>query len=234
MAAPEFARHRSPGTDPTTAARRLLAGIALPILLTMWAQARAPRLLGEGMDVPTMPLRGRILHALAQAYPDPVDLRLLFTVWGCEASRIQSIAAELTSSGLACVAPTVSTEAAAATGGQRFCITELGLSVANGHAPDASSAREWIQRMEANTLRSLLRRRIVVAHQRDAHVPRLLSALDALDDAMLLDAARIWAGQRVDEWDVLAQALRTAASGEDAPVRQRRTKAYESRRSSLK
>src|SRR5262252_3706840 len=92
-----------------------------------------------GMRVESLekPVVDRVLQAMAQVYPDPVDLVLLSMVMGCDIGALRSATVVLASEGLAQAqlvfeGPQTHPEAQ--------CITDRGMAVAYGFAADANDA----------------------------------------------------------------------------------------------
>ena len=56
------------------------------------------------MEVLGKPAAGSVLQAMAEAYPDRVDLGLLAVVLGCERPSVDAAVTELVSAGYACSA----------------------------------------------------------------------------------------------------------------------------------
>ena len=120
--------------------------------------------LGEHVESLDKPVGEKVLHAMAQAFPDPVDPYLLSVVIGCDRVLIESSIRALVGSGLA--RARVVREGA----DERLdspCITDIGMAVAAGMADDANQATTLLIQLEAKTLRQLDARRIGDS-QRDA------------------------------------------------------------------
>src|SRR5437867_3515117 len=85
---------------------------------------------GDVVEAMEKPAASSVLQAMAEAYPDRVDMGLLAMVLGCEAGTVESMVGELTATGLAdadsAPADTNSHPAPA--------ITESGMAVACGLA----------------------------------------------------------------------------------------------------
>jgi hypothetical protein len=102
------------------------------------------------VDVKDQPAARSVLQAMAEAYPDRVDLGLLAVVLGCERAAVDAAVCELMAAGLA------QDEAAAdSPQGHAACITEGGMALASGQAQAGESAAEVVQRLEVNTLLQL-------------------------------------------------------------------------------
>jgi len=158
------------------------------------------------------PVVDRVLQAMAQAYPDPVDLYLLSMVMGCDVACLRAATAKLLRAGLA------HAHVPADGGDPRPAsprITDRGMAVAVGVAADAAEAGELLDRLEAQTLRSLLSLRVRASRLPAAQAEALCAALVGVPDAALVDAAQAWAHQPVSDWRALIGML---LAGE-APVR---------------
>jgi hypothetical protein len=149
------------------------------------------------------PLGNRVLQAMAQVYPDPVDLALLSMVTGCELGALQAQTARFIRDGLA--------QAPAAAGApcppQSARITDRGMAVAYGLAIDAAHAAVLLARLEAQTLRSLLCARMQGSRLPNAQIDELRQAIAKVPDGALMDAARVWAHQPVSDWRALLKVL---------------------------
>jgi len=143
------------------------------------------------------PVGDRVLHAMAQAYPDPVDLYLLSMVMGCDQPSLQSTMAELVECGLA------QARVVREGSGEHLdapCITDRGMLVADGLASDAIEADALLRKLEADALRQLLYRRIKGSQLPQAQAQDLRRSMDAIPDTDLVDAAKVWAHQNVSDW----------------------------------
>lgn len=149
------------------------------------------------------PVDDRILQAMAQAYPDAVDLSLLSMVMGCDVASLQAATRELVAAGLAHArdgkldAP---------------CITDRGMLVADGVATDADDAVALLDRVEAIALRQLLQRRIGASRLPEQQADELRGSLAAVSDSALVDAAKVWANQTVTDWRGLIRAMSGAGA----------------------
>jgi hypothetical protein len=150
------------------------------------------------------PVVDRVLQAMAQAFPDPVDLALLSMVMGCDAAALRSATVELVQAGLA-------QAHVVADGGEMrpetACITDRGMAVAFGFAADAAGAAALLDRLEARTLRALLALRVGGSRLAPAQIAELRASLGAVPDAALVDAAKVWAHQPVSDWRALISVL---------------------------
>ena len=156
------------------------------------------------MEALEKPVVDRVLQAMAQAYPDAVDLYLLSMVMGCDVAALRAATAELVQAGLAdaqAVAdgPDVRPEAPR--------VTDRGMAVALGFAADADEAAGVLDRMEARTLRALLSLRVGGSRLAPIQVAELRASLTAVPDAALVDAAKVWAHQPVSDWRALVRVL---------------------------
>ncbi|RQP22128.1 hypothetical protein [Piscinibacter terrae] len=162
----------------------------------------------ESLEKPVdQPVGDKVLHAMAQAYPDPVDLYLLSMVMGCGQPELESTTAELVACGLARAGRV--REGA----GEHLdapCITDKGMVVADGLARDAREADALLRRLEAAALRQLLHRRIAGSKLAGAQAEELHRALDKVSDADLTDAATVWAHQNVSDWRALVKVMGSA------------------------
>lgn len=157
-----------------------------------------------------MPIGQRLLQAMAQAYPDPVDVGLLSMVLGQDAAQLQACVADLVASGLARTRS--ASDPGAASLPDAPCITDKGMAVADGLARDADEAAALLDRLEAATLRQLLTQRIRASRLPEQQAEALRSSLAAVSDRSLVDAAKLWAHQTVGDW----RALLGVMSGPDA------------------
>jgi hypothetical protein len=104
-----------------------------------------------------MPVGDKVLNAMAQAFPDPVDAYLLSMVMGCDRSAIDAAIQSLVDAGLAharIVREGTQDKLEAPS------ITAIGMLVAEGAARDAAQATAMLGHLEAETLRQLLAHRI--------------------------------------------------------------------------
>ena len=138
------------------------------------------------------PVVDRVLNAMAQAYPDPVDLCLLSMVMGCDVATLREATGALGQSGLAQDGPR---------------ITDRGMAVASGFAADADEAAALLDRLEAQTLRALLALRVDGSRLSRAQADELRVSLNAVPDGALVDAAKVWAHQPVSDWRALIRVL---------------------------
>jgi hypothetical protein len=155
------------------------------------------------------PVSDRVLQAMAQAYPDPVDLGLLSMVLGCEQRLLQAAAGELVGCGLA-QARIVSDN-----GSERWeapCITDKGMAVADGFAANAEEASALLDRLEAAALRQLLAQRIRASRLPEQQANELQGSLAQVDDRSLVDAAQVWAHQNVSDWRALVRGMHGGAN----------------------
>lgn len=150
------------------------------------------------------PVEDRVLRAMAQAYPDPVDLTLLSMVTGCEQRALEATTAKLVACGLA-RAERVHEGAAAHLNAP--CITDKGMAVADGLARDAHDADLLLRKLEAEVLRQLLHQRVLGSRLGAVQAGELHRLLDAVSDCDLIDAATVWAHQNVSDWRALVQAM---------------------------
>ena len=104
-----------------------------------------------------MPLGDKVLNAMAQAFPDPVDAYLLSMVIGCDRDAVESTIQSLVDAGLA--RARIVREGALEKL-EAPCITDIGMLVAEGAARDAAQATAMLGHLEAETLRHLLAHRI--------------------------------------------------------------------------
>jgi hypothetical protein len=150
------------------------------------------------------PVIDRMLQAMAQAYPDSVDLGLLSMVMGCDPASLQAAARQLVDAGLA------RARLVQDGNGERLdapCITDRGMLVADGVATDANDAVSVLERVEAIALRQLLQTRIGASRLPDAQADELRGSLEAVSDSALVDAAKVWANQTVGDWRGLIRAM---------------------------
>jgi hypothetical protein len=151
------------------------------------------------------PVGDRVLQAMAQAYPDPVDLGLLSMVLGCDESALQQAMSELVGCGLA-QARTVDDVGLGPW--QSPAITDKGMAVADGLAASADEAAALLDRLEAAALRQLLAQRIRASRLPAPQADELRQSLQGVDDRTLVDAAKVWAHQTVSDWRALAVVMR--------------------------
>lgn len=162
------------------------------------------------------PVEDRVLQAMAQAYPDPVDLGLLSMVMGCETPSLHRAMAALVQAGLVHARSVVD-----AAGEERLdspCITDKGMAVADGLAADADEAGALLSRLEAATLRELLALRIRGSRLPPQQAEQLHGCLAAVSDGALVDAAKVWAHQTVSDWAGLVRMLHPGSSSGLAPA----------------
>ncbi|HEX6704624.1 MAG TPA: hypothetical protein VF169_07680 [Albitalea sp.] len=150
------------------------------------------------------PVADKVLQAMAQAYPDLVDLSLLSMVMGCEATALQAATAGLVKAGLAQAQVVVEAPEPRVDGPS---ISDRGMAVALGLAENADDAAVLLDRLEARTLRSLLAQRVKRSRLPDSQLEDLRSSLDAVPDTALVDAAKVWAHQPVSDWRALIGVL---------------------------
>jgi hypothetical protein len=159
----------------------------------------------ESLEKPVdQPVGDKVLHAMAQAYPDPVDLSLLSMVMGCEQPTLETTTAELVACGLARARLV---REGSAEHLDAPCITDKGMVVADGLARDAQEADALLRKLEADALRQLLHRRIAASRLTAAQVEELHESLDQVSDFDLTDAATVWAHQNVSDWRALVTAM---------------------------
>lgn len=161
-------------------------------------------MLGERVESLEKPVGDRVLQAMAQAYPDAVDLGLLSMVMGCDVAALQAAARQLVAAGLA------QARVVQDGGDERVdapCITDRGMLVADGVAADADDATALLDRVEAHALRQLLQRRIVASRLPEQQADELRGSLAAVSDSVLVDAAKVWANQTVGDWRGLIRAM---------------------------
>jgi hypothetical protein len=150
------------------------------------------------------PVVDRVLQAMAQAYPDPVDLYLLSMVMGCDVAALRAATATLVDAGLA-QAQLVADGPAARP--EAPCITDRGMAVAFGYAVDTEDAAALLDRLEARTLRALLAARVSGSRMPAAQADDLRGSLAVVPDGALVDAAKVWAHQPVSDWRALIRVL---------------------------
>jgi hypothetical protein len=152
------------------------------------------------------PIGDRVLQAMAQAYPDPVDLYLLSMVLGCEPLSLQATTAELVQAGLAM---TLTLYESTDTQAAKLAITDKGMAVADGMATDAQDAAALLDRLEACALRQLLDQRIGASRLPTQQADELRGSLAQVSDGALMDAAKVWAHQTVSDWRALVRAMQS-------------------------
>lgn len=160
------------------------------------------------------PVADRVLHAMAQAYPDRVDLSLLSMVMGCDMASLQRAVSELVTAGLAHARIVDGPN-----GGPRVeaaYISDQGMALACGLAHTNHETQAAVDRLEAGTLRQLLACRINASRLPAWQADELREALDRVSDQALIDAAKMWARQTVSDWRALLRAL------DDPPAAARR------------
>jgi len=150
------------------------------------------------------PVGDRVLQAMAQAYPDPVDSYLLSMVLSCEASSLHATTARLVDEGLAESHPP---REPGDTHADTLTITDKGMAVADGMAANAEEATALLERLEAATLRQLLEQRIRASRLPAAQADELRGSLGQVSDSALMDAARVWAHQTVSDWRALVHVM---------------------------
>jgi len=157
-----------------------------------------------------MPVGDRVLQAMAQAYPGPVDAYLLSMVLGCDAASLQGTTSRLVEQGLA--ESHLSYEPGEAHT-ETLTITDKGMAVADGMAANAEEASALLDRLEAATLRQLLEQRIRASRLPAAQADELRGSLGQVSDSALMDAAKVWAHQTVSDWRALVRVMQAPASG---------------------
>ena len=159
----------------------------------------------EAMD---RPVASSVLQAMAEAYPERVDMGLLAMVLGCERSIIETTVGELSAAGLA------GDDAGAADAPSRPApvITEPGMAVACGLAQRWESPPHVLQRIEASALRGLMTARVGASALQPRQRRELRVSFVAATGESLLGAAKIWAYRPVAEWTGFIQALHTPVS----------------------
>jgi DNA-binding MarR family transcriptional regulator len=156
------------------------------------------------------PVGGRVLQAMAQAYPDPVDSYLLSMVLGCEASSLHATTSRLVDEGLAESHPPADP---GDTRGETLTITDKGMAIADGLAADAADATALLERLEAAALRQLLDQRIRASRLPAAQADELRGSLGQVSDSALMDAAKVWAHQAVSDWRALVTVMQASPAG---------------------
>jgi hypothetical protein len=150
------------------------------------------------------PIGDRVLQAMAQAFPDPVDLSLLSMVLGCEPVSLQETTAGLVRAGLA---RTLTLSDGADPQAAKLSITDKGMVVADGMATDAQDATTLLDRLEACALRQLLDQRIGASRLPAQQADELRGSLAQVSDGALMDAAQVWAHQTVSDWRALVRGM---------------------------
>jgi len=150
------------------------------------------------------PAAGKILQAMAEAYPDQVDLYLLSMVLGREMAAVNAALADLVDAGLAQAATPTSDNSMQQ---QAPCITEAGMAVASGQAEQWEAAPKVVARLEAMALRRLLCERVATSGLQPRQRRELRESLDRVTGDSLVGAAKIWAYRPVSDWSAFIQAL---------------------------
>lgn len=167
-------------------------------------------LLGEHVESLDKPVGERVLQAMAQAYPDPVDLYLLSMVMGSDQASLEATTASLVDTGLAQARVLVD-------GAQEHlaapCITDKGMLVADGMAANAQEAAALLDKLEADALRQLLACRIRASHLPAQQADALRASLATVDDTHLVDAAKVWAHQAVSDWRAFFRVMGHGTAG---------------------
>ena len=101
------------------------------------------------MEALEKPAASKILQAMAEAYPDRVDLCLLAMALGREIAIVNAALADLVDAGLAQAA------SPAKDGSLASCITEAGMAVASGQARPWEAAAGVVARLEAMVVSKL-------------------------------------------------------------------------------
>jgi hypothetical protein len=158
------------------------------------------------MDKPAV---SSVLQAMAEAFPDRVDMGLLAMVLGCETAAVEATVSDLAAAGLAEEADSAPAET---TTRQAPAITEAGMAVACGLAQPWESPAQALQRIEANGLRQLMTVRVAASPLQPRQRRELRDSIVGATGESLLGAAKIWAYRPVAEWMSLIQALHCAAS----------------------
>ena len=155
------------------------------------------------------PAASKILQAMAEAYPDQVDLYLLSMVLGREMAAVNAALADLVDAGLA-QAATPATDGSMQQ--QAPCITEAGMAVACGQAEQWEAAPKVVARLEAMALRKLLCERVATSGLQPRQRRELRESLDRVTGDSLVGAAKIWAYRPVTDWAAFIQALSCPAA----------------------
>lgn len=161
------------------------------------------------MELLEKPVGDRVLHAMAQAYPDPVDPYLLSMVMACDSASLKAAMTSLVDAGLA-QARVV--RAGADEHLEVTFITDKGMVVADGLAADADEATAYLGKLEAQVLRQLLAHRIGASRLPQQQTEELRGSLASVSDADLVDAAKIWAHQTVSDWKAFFRVMGNGAS----------------------
>lgn len=148
------------------------------------------------------PVGDRVLQAMAQAYPDPVDLGLLSMVMGCDLQALREAVSSLVDRGLASKRSSHDGAGPAAS-----VITDKGMAVADGLAHDAGEATELLARLEAAALRQLLISRVRGSRLPGAQADELALSLQAVPDRPLVEAGALLARQTVSDWRGFMRAM---------------------------
>lgn len=170
--------------------------------------AAAAPLLGEHVESLEKPVGDRVLQAMAQAYPDPVDLGLLSMVMGCETRVLREAVASLVQRGLAHTRSISQLGDGAAI--EASVITDMGMAVADGLAHDAGDAAELLGRLEASALRQLLISRVRASRLPVPQAEELARSLHAVPDQPLIEAGALLAHQTVSDWRGVMHAMARA------------------------
>jgi hypothetical protein len=160
------------------------------------------------------PVGDRVLHAMAQAYPDPVDLGLLSMVLGCELPELKAATSELVKAGLAHGKVVFD---GAEPNLQTPVITDRGMAVADGLASDGTQAAALLAKLEADALRQLLAGRIRASRLPAQQADELGESLCAIGDTTLVEAGQMLAHQTVSDWRAFVQAM-APHHPSDAPI----------------
>src|ERR1043165_881158 len=150
----------------------------------------------EAMDKPAV---SSVLQAMAEAYPERVDMGLLAMVLGCEAGAVATTVDELVDGGLA-EADSDAASADATTHRHAPAITEAGMAVACAQAQPWESPSHALQRIEADNLRQLMTVRVAASALQPRQRRELRDSIVAATAESLLGAAKIWAYRPVAEW----------------------------------
>lgn len=161
------------------------------------------------MESSQKPVDDKVLHAMAKAYPDPVDLTLLSMVLGSDVACLEKAVSDLVAAGLARGRTVV---AAGATRLEAPCITDKGMAVADGLAGDAQEAGALLDRLEAEALRQMLVQRIRGSRLGAQQADELRGSLAAVSNRALVDAGRVWAHQTVSDWRPFMRAMQGATT----------------------
>ena len=152
------------------------------------------------------PVGDRVLQAMAQAYPDPVDLGLLSMVMGCELSTLQDAVSSLVQRGLASGR---SPQDGLGSAPAATVITDKGMAVVDGLAHDAAEAIELLARLEAAALRQLLISRVRASRLPVPQADELAQSLQSVADRPLVEAGALLAHQTVSDWRGFMRAMAT-------------------------